>query len=87
LAVAHVVLAPPLEVAVVGPDRAPLLEVVHETYRPRVFLAQGRGGEDRAVPLLAGRSAPASGAAAYVCRGFVCDIPVTEPEGLRAILR
>jgi hypothetical protein len=87
LAVAQVVLAPPLEVAVVGPDRAPLLEVVHETYRPRVFLAQGRGGEDRAVPLLAGRSAPASGAAAYVCRGFVCDIPVTEPEGLRAILR
>jgi uncharacterized protein YyaL (SSP411 family) len=36
-------------------------------------------------PLLAGR--PAFGAAtAYVCRGFVCDAPITDPDALRAAL-
>jgi len=86
LAVAHVAIAPPLEVAVVGPDRSALIEVVREIYRPRVFLAHGAGRGDTGVPLLAGRPAPAAGATAYVCRGFVCDAPVTDPETLRAAL-
>jgi len=84
LSVALVHLAPPHEVAVVGPDRGPLLTVVRERYRPEVFLAQGDGGGP--VPLLGGRPAIAGVATAYVCRGFVCDTPVTSPADLAAAL-
>ncbi|HEY3735852.1 MAG TPA: thioredoxin domain-containing protein [Jatrophihabitans sp.] len=35
-----------------------------------------------AVPLLAGRPLVDGGAAAYVCRGMVCDLPVTTVEAL-----
>ena len=38
------------------------------------------------VPLLADRPLVDGGAAAYVCRGFVCDRPVTTPENLAARL-
>jgi uncharacterized protein YyaL (SSP411 family) len=39
------------------------------------------------VPLLAGRGLVDGRAAAYVCRGMVCDRPVTDPGDLRALLR
>jgi uncharacterized protein YyaL (SSP411 family) len=38
------------------------------------------------VPLLAQRPLVDGGPAAYLCRGFVCDRPVTTPDGLRAAL-
>jgi uncharacterized protein YyaL (SSP411 family) len=38
------------------------------------------------IPLLADRPLVAGGAAAYVCRGFVCDRPVTTAEALAAAL-
>jgi uncharacterized protein YyaL (SSP411 family) len=38
------------------------------------------------VPLLAGRIAPHGGAVAYVCQGFVCDAPISEPATLRRAL-
>jgi hypothetical protein len=38
------------------------------------------------APLLAGRPLVAGGPAAYVCRGFVCDRPVTTVEELAAVL-
>ena len=40
-----------------------------------------------AVPLLAGRPLVAGVAAAYVCRRFVCDAPVTDPAELADLLR
>ncbi len=86
LAVAGIMLAPPLEVAVVGAERDHLVKVVNEAYRPRVFLAQGDGRDTTVVPLLMGRPASATGASAYVCEGFVCDRPVSEPEDLRNAL-
>jgi len=84
LSVALVHLAPPCEVAVVGPDREPLLAVIRERYRPEVFVAQGDGSAS--IPLLADRPALAGAATAYVCRGFSCDAPVTTAAGLRAAL-
>ena len=41
---------------------------------------------DEAVPLLQDRGLVNGQAAAYVCRGSVCQAPVEEPEGLRAQL-
>jgi uncharacterized protein YyaL (SSP411 family) len=38
------------------------------------------------VPLLADRPLVDGGPAAYVCRGFVCDRPVTTPDELAAQL-
>jgi hypothetical protein len=38
------------------------------------------------VPLLAGRPLVDGRAAAYVCRGFVCDRPVTTPAELATAL-
>ena len=38
------------------------------------------------VPLLAGRSLVKGSPAAYVCRGFTCLVPVTEPGALRQAL-
>jgi uncharacterized protein YyaL (SSP411 family) len=35
------------------------------------------------VPLLADRVAIDGRPTAYVCRGFVCDLPVTDAVGLR----
>jgi len=85
LSVALVHLAPPHEVAVVGPDRDALVSVVRSRFRPDVFLATGDGHE-AAVPLLADRPPVDGVATAYVCRGFVCDAPVTSAESLAALL-
>jgi uncharacterized protein len=73
------------EVAIVGPDAAPLERVVRGAYRPHVVLAGGEdsGGE---VPLLADRHPVDGHAAAYVCERFACRAPVTDPQALAALL-
>ncbi len=76
------------EVAIVGEvgeaQTAELLGVVNGAYRPNVIVAAGAG--ETAVPLLAERPQIAGKATAYVCRRFVCEKPVTDPESLRAQL-
>jgi uncharacterized protein YyaL (SSP411 family) len=71
------------EVAIVGPDPAPLVRVVRGAFRPHVVLA---GGETDGVPLLEGREPVDGSAAAYVCERFACQAPVTEPDALAALL-
>ena len=39
------------------------------------------------VPLLADRPLVGGAAAAYVCRGYVCERPTTSPEDLADALR
>ena len=74
----------PRELAVVGPDAADVAAVAWERFRPGIALAwDTTGGE--AVPLLAGRGRPGS-TLAYLCRGFVCDAPVSSVEELQALL-
>jgi uncharacterized protein len=86
--------ATPQEVAIIGEgdDAATraLIDVVRDRYRPTTILAVGRAadGEPAAaqaeiVPLLADRVAIDGRATAYVCRRFVCQRPVTEPDALR----
>ncbi len=52
---------------------------------PGLVVAVGEEGRS-AVPLLADRPAVGGRPTAYPCRGFVCDLPVTDPEALRAAL-
>ncbi len=77
----------PKEVAIVGrPEaRRELVEVVWERFRPGCVLAVGEGTAT-AVPLLSGRPSGEAGATAYVCRDFVCALPVDSPAELRPLL-
>jgi len=77
------------EVAIVGSgaDAEALLDVVHGAFRPHLVLAPGPGDEpDSTVPLLRDRPLIDGQATAYVCEGFVCRAPVTEPDALAAAL-
>ena len=87
LAVAEAILTGPLQVAIVGdgPRAAELLRVARASTSPGLVTVRGTPDEE-GVPLLAGRPLVAGQAAAYVCRGFVCDRPVTTPEELRSAL-
>jgi uncharacterized protein YyaL (SSP411 family) len=88
LAVAEAAVAGPLQVAVVGagPEADALLEVVRRSPSPGLVLAHGEP-DAPGVPLLEQRPLVEGRPAAYVCRGFVCDAPVTDVEGLSAALR
>ncbi|MBV9820271.1 MAG: thioredoxin domain-containing protein [Solirubrobacterales bacterium] len=79
------------EVALVGgtvDSLGALARVVRDAYRPHVVLA---GAADDApgaaeVPLLQDRAPVHGRAAAYVCRRFACQAPVTTPAELAAAL-
>ncbi|HWS33407.1 MAG TPA: thioredoxin domain-containing protein [Actinoplanes sp.] len=86
-AVAEAVLAGPFEIAVATTDPADPLVAAAFRHAPggSVIVA---GEPDRAgVPLLAGRPLSDGAATAYVCRGFVCDRPVTTGADLVERLR
>jgi len=78
--------APVAEVAIVGgrTDAAtrPLLDVVDGPYRPPQVLAGATDPGLSAVPLLADRERRDGQPTAYVCRDFVCRLPVTEAAAL-----
>ncbi|HET7901929.1 MAG TPA: thioredoxin domain-containing protein [Candidatus Nanopelagicales bacterium] len=78
----------PREIAVVGEDddatRA-LEQAAWSGTAPGAVVVRGPVGSDH--PLLAGRVLVAGAPAAYVCRHFVCDLPITDPPALAAALR
>jgi uncharacterized protein YyaL (SSP411 family) len=92
LAVAEAWLAGPAEIAVVGHEDDERTGVLHRTALlaapPGAVLALGDGDlkTRETVPLLIGRRQVDGAPAAYVCRGFTCQAPVTTPEELRAVL-
>ena len=71
-------------VVVVGAPSSPVDGPVE---RPVDDPVDDPANDPETVPLLAGRGLVDGRAAAYVCRGMVCDRPVTEPADLRALLR
>ncbi|UQX89487.1 thioredoxin domain-containing protein [Jatrophihabitans telluris] len=87
LAVAEASLAGPLQVAVVGGDEgaAGLIGLARASTSPGLVLVQGEP-DAPGIPLLADRPRPEGRSAAYVCRGFVCDRPVTTEAELHALL-
>jgi hypothetical protein len=86
-AVAEAALAGPYEIAIATTDAAgdPLVAAAHRHAPPGAVVVAGE--PDRpGVPLLADRPLIDDASTAYVCRGFVCDRPVTTVEGLVARL-
>ena len=86
LVAAAALAAGPLEVAVVGrvgdPALAAMRRMALMATSPGAVVAVGFDGvetdADDGVPLLRARTARDGRATAYVCRGFVCDAPVTD---------
>jgi uncharacterized protein YyaL (SSP411 family) len=85
--VAEAVIAGPLQVAVVGDDEQAraLLEVARAGTSAGMVVVPGMPDQP-GVPLLADRPLVDGRAAAYVCRGFVCDLPATSTSELEAAL-
>lgn len=82
MAVAEAMLAGPLEVAIVGPDD----DARRSLHRAALALSgavvvAGEPGTD--IPLFHDRTLVDGKPAAYVCRDFVCSLPVTVPADLR----
>ncbi len=75
-----------IQVALVGRRDDPALDdlerVVAEQYVPSLVLAGGAGEGDGSVKLLEGRSLQGGKPTAYVCRGYTCEAPVTDPREL-----
>ncbi|WFE24954.1 thioredoxin domain-containing protein [Solwaraspora sp. WMMD791] len=87
-AVGEALLAGPYEIAVVTGDPAgdPLLRAARRHAPPGAVVVAG-STDQPGVPLLADRPAVGGVSTAYVCRGFVCDRPVTSADDLTAQLR
>ncbi len=83
-------LQPIIEIAIAGPPVATETRaLVAETrlgYRPGQVLAVAADPAASEIPLLHDRIAIDGRPTAYVCRGFVCRLPVTTVEALRAEL-
>ena len=85
-AVGEALLSGPYEIAIAEPDGPSALAGVARRHAPPgAVLVVGRPDQP-GVPLLAGRPAVDGQPTAYVCRGFVCDRPVTKEADLLALL-
>jgi uncharacterized protein YyaL (SSP411 family) len=87
-------LSPSVEVVVVGDpgaaDTRALLQVINSYNRPEMVVLLKSTGEnpllDHLAPFTRGFAARSGKASAYVCRNHACDLPVTDPVSLGAIL-
>jgi uncharacterized protein len=85
------ILSQPNEIAIVGEpedsDTQALLKIVRGGYRPFQIVALAEPSvQPSEVPLLQGRGLVNGRATVYVCRDFVCQTPLTDPEKLRVRL-
>ncbi len=75
-----------VEVALVGDTASGEFKALERTlarkYVPSLVLAGGEPGRDSRVKLLDDRPLIDDKPTAYVCRGYTCDRPVTEPNAL-----
>jgi uncharacterized protein YyaL (SSP411 family) len=70
-----------LEIAIIGSDSRALLETAWEPYVPNRVLAASDAPSDQ-PPLLKHRTSLEGTPTAYVCRNFVCELPVTDVAAL-----
>lgn len=87
-------LASAKEIVIIGDPQGEatlaLLEIVHGRYLPNKVLVVAHPEQvdelSQRIPLLAGRTQIDGSATAYVCENYACQLPVAEPEALRAQL-
>jgi hypothetical protein len=86
-AVGEALLSGPYEIAVAAPDASaePLAATARRLAPPGAVVVAGPP-DAPGVPLLADRPLRGGAPTAYVCRGFVCDAPVTTVEELAGAL-
>ena len=74
------------EIAIIGQphaaDTQALLAAARSRYRPGQVIAVSADPASTVVPLLRDRSMVEGAATAYVCRGFACRQPTTDPDTL-----
>ena len=79
-----------MEIALIGDPadaRTRALDaVLAESFLPRRIIARGDGSAAATHPLVAGKTLVNGAPAAYVCRNYACEAPITDPERLRAAL-
>ncbi|MDF1703826.1 MAG: thioredoxin domain-containing protein [Aeromicrobium sp.] len=82
LSVAEAMHAGPVEVAVVGAagEREEMLRAAWSLTSPGAVVVGGEPGLE--IPLFTSRTVRDGLPTAYVCRGFVCQAPVTDPDAL-----
>ncbi len=82
-AVGEALLSGPYEIAIVtdAPTTDPLVLAAHRLAPPGAVVVAG-AADQPGVPLLADRPKIDGRSTAYVCRGFVCDQPVTDVDAL-----
>ena len=86
LSAAEAIVDGPVQIAVVGEaGHGPLAATAWRLRPPGAVVVSG-APDTAHVPLLADRPLVAGKAAAYVCRGMVCDLPVTDADALQAQL-
>ncbi|HET7551559.1 MAG TPA: thioredoxin domain-containing protein [Gemmatimonadaceae bacterium] len=87
LGAADLVVNGALQVAIVGDQHsagfAELAREVGDHYLPSLVLAGGPVDSSAGIALLADRPTLDGHPTAYVCRNYTCQLPVTEPRGLR----
>ena len=80
----------PSEIAIVGDpqstDTQALLAETHNAYLPHQVVAVAPSDKETSIALLDGRPQVDGRATAHVCQSFVCHLPITDPETLRARL-
>ncbi|MDE3189281.1 MAG: thioredoxin domain-containing protein [Acidobacteriota bacterium] len=72
-------LAPPREIAIVGPPDSPVATAALRRLEPNAVVAFGPADD---VPLLLGKTLVDGEPAVYVCERFACRAPVTDPAAL-----
>ncbi len=72
------------ELAIVGSEWAQMAEVYWSRFRPHIVLA-GSLENIEEIPLLRDRHQPGQ-TLAYVCEGFVCDLPTSDADELAQLL-
>ena len=87
LAAAEALIDGPVQIAIVGePSGGPLTETAWRL-RPPGAVVVSAAPDAAGLPLLADRPLVGGRPAAYVCRGMVCDLPVTDVADLERQLR
>ena len=86
LAAAQAMLDGPVEVAIVGESSPERDELERRARRHLGAVVVVADEPNAAIPLLVGREAVDGRPAAYVCRGFVCERPVTTVPDLESAL-